>query len=228
MLKLKSLSVEDVIKAWLDSKAETRSEASYELQRFVLSSIANNQPVSAHVLAEALNRPVEVIEKVFAKQRKRGADFDNDGNLIGMALTMKPTRYQFNVNGHDLYAWCALDTVFLPGLVGAVAEVKSVCPATGEKINLIISPTGINSSSPESVVVSVVVPGYSTACVPGQQGGAAGAACSSMDFFASREVAKAYFVANPDAALFSLDETWKLANEVWIKPYSEAKAAITL
>lgn len=138
-----------------------------------------------------------------------------------MVITRRPTPHAFQLNGLELFAWCALDTLFLPGLIGQTAKVTSTCPVTGEAIRLTIRPDRIESAEPEGVVLSIVVPGYSAACKPELKGGAQGAVCSSMHFFRDRQAASTWFVAQPDLAVLSLEEAWKLALRVWIEPFNQ-------
>ncbi len=87
-----------------------------------------------------------------------GVALAEDGSVVGAALTTRPTPHRFRVRGNDLYAWCALDTLFLPGLIDATAEVRSTCPQSGQEIHLIVAPDRVESCIPGSAVLSVVIP----------------------------------------------------------------------
>lgn len=78
--------------------------------------------------------------------------------MVGAALTTRPTPHRFRVRGNDLYAWCALDAIFLPGLIDATAEVRSTCPETGQKIHLDVAPDRVESWLRGTGVLSVVIP----------------------------------------------------------------------
>jgi alkylmercury lyase len=55
-----------------------------------------------------------------------------------------------------LYAWCAFDTLFLPELLGATAEVESQCPTTGEQISLSVTRTEVSNLHPAATILSYV------------------------------------------------------------------------
>ncbi len=60
--------------------------------------------------------------------------------------------------GKELYAWCSLDTLFIPGLLGEDAEISSTCPVSGDPIRLRVTPAGVQNFSPPDAVVSIVLP----------------------------------------------------------------------
>lgn len=151
--------------------------------------------------------------------RRAGADFDEYGHLIGNALTLRPTPHKFTVAGQQMYAWCAVDTLFLPGLVGKPAEVESTCPATGERVRLVISPTGIDSVDPVGAVATVTIPGVSAACKPGQGKGGASASCQSMNFYVSRHAAESHLGSQPEVAILEVETAWQMAHRVWVEQY---------
>lgn len=217
--------LEQIIQAWEESKEGQYALEAVKVTDFVLSSIASGRPISAQAFAQQTGQTARQSDVLFRKMRLSGADFDEQGRLIGNALTLRPTQNLLEVNGEKLYAWCALDTLFLPGLIGETARVVSLSPASGKAIRLTISPGGVEEFSPNSAVLSVVVPGVSRACEPGQAGGADGAACSSMHFFISRQEAEDYLGPHSDVSLLTVDEASELAQRAWVRPYRSALAS---
>lgn len=212
-----SLTLEEIIAAWRAAKRrEYHSREQRALEITLICSLSKGHPVSPEQFAELTGVPVEEAGEIFEALQRGGADFDTSGRLVGLVLTQRPTPHSFRLDGLELYAWCALDTLFLPGLIGTTAKIASTCPVTGEAIRLTTGPDGIESAEPEGMVLSIVVPGYSTACQPGQKGGAQGAVCSSMHFFRDREAASTWLVAQPDVAILSLEEAWELSRQVWL------------
>jgi alkylmercury lyase len=65
------------------------------------------------------------------------------------------------MGGRRFYAWCALDTLFIPGLVGKPAEVSSHCPVSGAEIRLSVALQGVVEYEPSDAVLSVFLPGAS-------------------------------------------------------------------
>ena len=224
---MESLDLDEIIEAWSSSKKMNFSENEAKLVRAMYAPLAEGEPLAPADVATNSGIPVKVIEKSFRLMKRSGAEFDESGNLIGNALTLRPTKHKFIVDGQELYAWCAVDTLFLPGLVGKTADVESICPATGERIRLRISPTGIESVDPSEAVVSVVVPGASAACGPGQGKGAHSASCQSMNYFVSREAAWKHLGPDSDVAILDVQEASQLAQKVWVVPYLRALKPVT-
>jgi alkylmercury lyase len=125
----------------------------------ILNAIAEGLPVSTTALEERTGLDFDEVDGIFDRMRGAGSEFNADGHLVGNVLTQIPTPHHFNIDGKELYAWCALDTLFLPGLMGRTAEVESTCPATGQGIRLTVAPNHIDSSSPDGIVVSIIIPG---------------------------------------------------------------------
>ncbi len=226
-VRIDSAELNEIIEAWSSSQKMKFSEDEAKLIKAMYPPLAQGEPVAPADVAAKSGFPLKVIEKSFRLMKRSGAEFDESGNLIGNALTLKPTKHKFVVDGQELYAWCAVDTLFLPGLVGKTADVESLCPATGERIRLRISPTGIESVDPLKTVVSVVIPGASAACKPGQEKGAGSASCQSMNFFISREVAEKNLGPDSDVAILDIQEAAQLAQEVWVVPYLKALEPVT-
>jgi len=54
---------------------------------------------------------------------------DGDGNIVGvLGLSLNDHAHGFIVNGVSFSTWCAVDTLFLPAMLGQPAKVKSVSP----------------------------------------------------------------------------------------------------
>ena len=135
-----------------------------ELRRFALRLLAGGRPVSSLALAAASEAPHDEIAEFMSQARKGGAELDGDGNLVGLALSLHPTPHKFRVAGRGLFAWCSLDTMFLPGLIGQTAEIESTCPVTGANIRLTVSPDGPSDVNPVETALSIVIPGGMSGC----------------------------------------------------------------
>jgi mercuric reductase len=156
---------------------------------------------------------------IFASLRETGLEFDDQGNLVGAALTLRPSPHRFRVAGRDLFAWCSLDTLFLPGLLGETAEVASTCPVTGETIRLRVAPERVEEYAPATMVLSVVLPGISCSTT---RTGPASSMCSQMFFFASRGAAETWVRAHPGVAVLSVEEAFELARQRFVEPARRA------
>ena len=217
-LKKQNPDIDSITEAW---SAKQKAEYSKEEARLILAiypALAEGRPLTAQEVSESSGIPVRSVETVFRHMRRTGADFDDEGKLIGNALTLRPTPHKFTVDGQKLYAWCAVDTLFLPALVGKTAEVESTCLATGEPVRLTISPSGIEAVDPAETVVTVTIPGVSAACEPGQGKGGECASCQSMNYFVSRAAAERHLGPEADVAILDVETAWQLAHAVWVEP----------
>lgn len=221
---MQTYAVEEVISAWtgqygeLTPELEEMLELEMKLTASFLRILSAGQPVSVVQLAKQVDLPTEQIKTVFERFATRGGEFDDEGNLVGAALTLNPTRHRFRVKDNNLYAWCALDTIFLPALIGETAVVESTDPVSGETIRLTITPDGVADYSPYSAVLSITIPGVScrTEESCGPDTGPQSEACSQMHFFTSRETAATWLKERPGIAIFTVEEAWQLAQANWI------------
>ena len=156
-----SATLEAVIAAW---RADSAALPLDELDRRILGltalvqGIADRGAVPAMELAAHLGTSRDEAAALLRSLAVGGVELAEDGSAVGAALTTRPTPHRFRVRGKDLYAWCALDTLFLPGLIDATAEVRSTCPESGQEIRLVVAPDRVESCLPDTAVLSVVIP----------------------------------------------------------------------
>lgn len=204
--------VTDILKA----RQNTPTRASAMFSRQILQLLAEGEPVTPERLAEVSGQPVEFIRTTFAAVQNCGCEFNEGGALIGDALTLTPTRHRFRVKNRDLYAWCALDTLFLPALINETAEITSTCPQTGASIQLTVSPEGVETASPPETALSIVI---ASGCTSGING----TFCGQTHFFASKDAARAWVGERTDFAVLSVNEGFELAQRVYVEPMLKYK-----
>ncbi len=108
--------------------------------------------VSPDEVAAIAQQPSQDAPMMLAMAVEMGfAELDEDGNLLGMVITRKPTRHAISAGGASAHAWCAVDTLFLPAVLERPLSVTSTCPSTGSAIALEIGPKRIESVSPDTV-----------------------------------------------------------------------------
>lgn len=135
----------------------TSARAGPGLYRELLRLLAHGEPVEPDRLATAINRPLAEVEQAIA--RWHDVERDGHGRIIGYGLTLNPTPHRFTVDGHRLYTWCALDTLFFPTVLDRPAQVESPCYATGAPVRLTVEPAaGVTALDPSTAVVSVATP----------------------------------------------------------------------
>lgn len=139
--------------AELIGAAPPLSEREQHLAIGLYRLLAEGEPVQAAVLADRAGLAQEEVERALATWK--GIITDDDGSVIGfLGLSIRPMPHRLTLGGRTIYAWCAYDTLFLPELLGANADVESHCPTTGERITLTVTGTEISNPRPAGTVLS--------------------------------------------------------------------------
>ena len=159
-------SLETAKSAWASNYAGlSQPEIDLRVRGFttLVRAIAADGVVSPERFAELMELPASRAAELFAGLAAFGMQSDEKGNIIGAALTTRETAHRIRLGGAQLFAWCALDTLFIPGLVGETAEIESKCPSSGEGIRLTVSPDRVEACEPAATWLSVFLPGGSGA-----------------------------------------------------------------
>lgn len=136
-----------------------------------------------------------------------GVYSDEAKRVIGFwGLTIAKMKHRFEVDGAQLYTWCAWDTLFLPQLLGKSARVESICEASGKPVRLSISPNRVESVDPGSVCISFLTPDGSRF-----QRDIVQNFCHCIHFFRSREDGEGWIAKRPGTFILSLDAATELA-----------------
>jgi alkylmercury lyase len=179
-------------------------EAGERVARTLYRLLARGQPVAPEALAEAAGTDPETIAATLGSWH--GIYRDSTGAVTGFwGLTLDTTPHRLRVAGRTLHAWCAWDTLFLPALLDSVAEVASLCPATGTEVRLVVTPSGMRDAPPEAVM-SFVTPERAQI-----QEDVVRHLCRFVRFFVSSRDAADWLEKDPDMFLVSLAEAWHLA-----------------
>ncbi|MBW2314847.1 MAG: hypothetical protein JRH10_11705 [Deltaproteobacteria bacterium] len=109
-------------------------------------------------LAKAMGISADAAREAFEGLAAVGLQVDAEGRVVGAALTTEATPHRVRIEAGDRYAWCALDTLFIPGLLRETAEIESTCPESGESIRLTVAPDRFQALEPEGAFVSIVDP----------------------------------------------------------------------
>jgi alkylmercury lyase len=166
--------------------------------------LAEGHPVPRERLACALGVPADEVETLLA--RVPDAVFDHQGHVIAYGLSLTSTPHRFQVNGRDLYTWCALDALMYPVALGQRAEVTSRCPVSGATIRLTVTPETIERVDPATAVVSIVIPAAAAACCNVRD-----AFCRHVHFLRGAEEATVWQAAHPQARLLPVHDAYALA-----------------
>jgi len=112
------------------------------------------------------------------------------------------------VNDKTTYAWCALDTLFIPALSGKTMGVEATDQVTGEPVSLVVDSNGARDVRPAGAVVSMVVPdgpfGYDVI----------ESFCHLVLFFASEESGRRWVADHEGTTLLSVSDAFELGRQL--------------
>ncbi len=124
----------------------------------LVRGIAERGAVSSEELASEIGVEPSQAKEFFARFGAMGAQLDEQGRVVGAALTTRKTPHRIAVGGKQLFAWCSLDTLLIPGLLGKEGEVESRCPVSGDTVRVSVAPDGVADFNPAETVLSIVLP----------------------------------------------------------------------
>jgi len=167
--------------------------------------LALGQPVTHQQLANAGALPVDAVDELLRDWL--GVYHDSDGKVSGfLGLAVGETSHKMQIDGREVFAWCAWDTLFLPALIGRGARIISHCAQSGQEIRLGIEDGRITAAGPETTVLSFVVPDET-----GIRRDVINSFCQSVLFFASVEEGEQWVARHPGTFLMSLESAFELA-----------------
>jgi alkylmercury lyase len=177
-----------------------------------LRELAAGQPVQPQRLATLAGLP---LAQTITLLREAGGEWDPSGTLlVGLGLTSVPTPHRFEVAGHTLWTWCAVDSLLFPVAIGAPARLSSPDAATGEPIRIDVAPTGVGRVEPASAVVSIVTGRVEIAQIRP-------ALCGNQHFYRAPATAAAWLAAHPDGHLLPVADTFEVYRRVALRVWPE-------
>lgn len=184
------------------------STADQVLALTLYQMLALGKPVSRERLAQALDRSVDIVSKTLDSWP--GVFFDDENCVIALwGLAIGETQHRLKVNGTVVYAWCAWDSLFLPELLDSTVHVTSHCAATGDEINLTISPNGIELAEPKEAVVSFLEPD-----VDEIKENVTASFCHFVYFFRSREAGEQWVADHQGTFIVSIEEAFTVGKKM--------------
>ncbi|HEV2060422.1 MAG TPA: organomercurial lyase MerB [Solirubrobacteraceae bacterium] len=175
-----------------------------ELAPHAIRLLSGGEPVALEQLAATAGWSVEAVEAALRAQMS--AERDDEGRLVGLGLTLRPTNHRFTVGGRTLFAWCASDALMFPVILGGPGVIESTCPQTGQTIRIELTPDGVERVDPPNAVVSAVRPADLT--------DVRSSICQHGHFFSSPAAATPWAQEHPDAELYSIEDAFRLDRQV--------------
>lgn len=178
----------------------TAGRAFYEIVRPTLALLARGRPASPEEIASSSGKSLEEVRAVLGEFP--GAEWDGQGRVVGLGLTLQLTPHRLTLEGRTLFAWCALDALLFPVLLGWPAIIESPCRSTGDPVRIEVRPAGIEAVEPPSAVVSVVA-AWDLANIRS-------VGCNNSHFFSSPEAAIRWFERHPEATIVPAEDAFRL------------------
>ena len=174
--------------------------------------MADGVSATSAAIAQASFITVDRVDQLLASWP--GVYRDDEGRVVGFwghAVAPLDPEYRLKANDRTTYAWCALDTLFIPSLVGETMSVEATDPVTGEPVSLVVDSDGARDVSPAGTVVSMVVPdgpfGYDVI----------ESFCHRVLFFASEESGRRWVAEHEGTTLLSVEQAFDLGREVTVR-----------
>ncbi len=210
-----------------DILAESLPKFSKSDQRVALvlyRELAKGAPVSVEKLADAVEVSTDGAKEILnADPFKSLVYLDEQGRVSGFGgLAAAPMHHKLEVDGRELWTWCAWDSLFIPELLGKTALVESQDPANGEIVRLTVSERGVESVEPEGTVVSFLLPDANDFKESASK--VMANFCHFVFFFASRKSGEAWAADHEGTFLYSLKEASELARRLNAKLFGHALA----
>ena len=164
-------------------------------------------PVHRTALAKWLSLSPVQLDSLLNDIPRSTIDFDATGAVTAFGgLSLIPANHVFKAGNRELYTWCVFDALFLPEILGKPATVSTLCPATGETIEIEMTLRTIVSSRPSEPVMSIIAPD-SAACCENLRG----AFCNHVNLFIDDRAFRDWATDRLDVAFVSLEEAHELA-----------------
>ena len=175
-----------------------------EVATAVYRLMSLGEPVEPAAVAKAVGVSVDQVNARLDSWP--GVFRDREGRLVGFwghAIASLEPEYRLIADGTTTYAWCALDTLFIPGILGKTVRVEASDPVSGEPVSLVVDRDGAREVEPAGALVSMVVPdgpfGYDVI----------EEFCHRVFFFASAETGAKWVARHEGAMLLSVEQAFE-------------------
>lgn len=179
----------------------------------IVKILSNGDPIPPEQIASDLQLSLDQVSTLL--QAQVGTELDKEGNVVGiLGLSLVPTPHSFQINGRQLYTWCAADALMYPVIFKSDAIIKSPDPVSGEIVQLTATPEGPRNFDPGNTVVSHVtsIKNFKNARA---------CSCDVTHFFSSVETASQYVSKYQGLVIMPVEKVFQLWKQIVDrKPYN--------
>lgn len=132
---------------------------------------------------------------------------DDNSRVVGFwghAVERLDPEYRLIADGTTTYAWCALDTLFIPGIISKAVRVEATDPISGDPVSLVVDREGAREINPPGALVSMVIPdgpfGYDVI----------ESFCHKVLFFASEATGARWIAEHEGTTLLPVEQAFEL------------------
>jgi len=188
-----------------------------ELHKAILHSFVengrpiNNEEISAIIGGGDVEAALDDVEAALkALQEKDLAVLDCNGKLVGSyPMTVEDTPHKIKVNGHEINAMCALDSLGISPMFGKKVQIESKCHATGEPVYLEQDSSDIVDAKPSKDIHFGIIWSSPTGCC-------AHSLCMEMVFLKDKETAEAWGKECSSREVYDLDEAIEFSSKFFV------------
>lgn len=206
---MKTRATTDEMAEAIDAAMPELDPTAQQIARAIYRLMSGGAPVEPAAVAQAAGTTAMGVNERLDSWP--GVYRDKQGRVVGFwgnAIFKLDPEYRLLIGGKTTYAWCALDTLFIPPLFGNEVGVEAWDPITGEPVTLVVDASGVHDVKPASALVSMVVPdgpfGYDVI----------ESFCHRVLFFPSEASGAAWVAEHEGTMLLSIEEAFEVGRHL--------------
>ena len=188
----------------------------------IYHQLAKGHPVTSSRLAQALQLSPRDTKELLKHPNLQSLTYrDKQGSIVGFGgLAVQEMPHRLIVEGQTLFAWCAWDTLFIPGILGRTADVSSPTPDGGTRVRLRVAPSEVEEIEPRSAVMSFLLPTAQTFQADALK--AMASFCHFIFFFPNTDAAAVWTASRPDTSVVPVSDAFELGRRMIATRYGAA------
>lgn len=209
----------DEVGAAINSVMPALDETDRQIATALHRLMSRGEPVEPAAIADVVGASLDRVNERLNSWP--GVFRDDAGRVVGFwgqAIAPLDPEYRLVTDDNTTYAWCALDTLFIPTVIDKTVRVEANDPITGKPVSLVVDGDGVRDVVPAGAVVSMLVPKgpFSYDVIE--------SFCHLVLFFASDESGNKWVAQHPGTSLLSVENAYELGRRLSSHITGEAAA----